>query len=102
MAKEDFSTIIYRYDNKNVTVNVLEKKYNELTERQQLILRRMSQNSMRDVMVNVMVNVTENAYTLKEHFGVSERTIRRDLKVLQEAGFLCHEGSDKDGRWQIL
>lgn len=44
----------------------------------------------------------ENAYTLKEHFGVSERTIRRDLKVLQEAGFLCHEGSDKDGRWQIL
>lgn len=100
--EEDFSTIIYRPVKENVMVNVLEIKYNELTERQQLILRRMSQNSTKDVMVNVMVNVMENAYTLKEFFGVSERTIRRDLKILQEEGFLRHEGADKDGRWQIL
>jgi ATP-dependent DNA helicase RecG len=33
---------------------------------------------------------------------VSQRTIERDLSVMQKMGILKHEGKDNDGVWVIL
>ena len=51
---------------------------------------------------NVLENVLETSATLAVFFGVSERTIRRDLSALQSKGVIRHDGSDKGGRWIIL
>ena len=45
-------------------------------------------------------------YTLAElaaGFNVTTRTIRRDLVLLQGAGYpICHEERDADGNWWLL
>lgn len=82
----------------NVTVNVLDK----LTERQRLILCQLIATGQTDVTVNVTVNVTENASSLALKNKVTERTIKRDLSILQKMGVLKREGSDKTGSWVVL
>jgi len=44
----------------------------------------------------------ESSVSLAEKLHVNERTIRRDLVVLQKSGYLLHVGPAKGGRWQIL
>lgn len=39
---------------------------------------------------------------LSEILSVSQRTIERDLSVLQKSGILKHEGSDNDGVWVLI
>ncbi len=95
-------TFMFADVSQNVPENVLEKKYEELTERQQLILQKMSQTATQNVLENVLENVIENNTTLAQHFNVNERTIRRDLKVLQAEGFLHHVGPDKGGHWEVV
>lgn len=86
----------------NVVDNVLNEKFKKLPERQQLIMRQMQLTATRNVLDNVLENVLETQETLADRFSVNERTIRRDLKVLQEEGFLRHEGPDHGGRYVIL
>ena len=38
---------------------------------------------------------------MSETLSVSQRTIERDLSVLQKKGILKHEGKDNDGKWVI-
>ena len=52
--------------------------------------------------VNALENVLETSLSLAEVFDVNERTIRRDLFVLQQQGYIRHDGSDKGGRWIVL
>ncbi|MGX7348036.1 HTH domain-containing protein [Aerococcus vaginalis] len=35
-------------------------------------------------------------------FSLTERTIKRDLKLLTDKGIINYEGSSKDGRWTII
>lgn len=51
---------------------------------------------------NVLENVLETSQSLAEHFDVNERTVRRDLYVLQQKGFVRHDGPDKGGRWIVI
>lgn len=93
-------------DNKvNVPENVLEnpaKNIEQLSERQQNIIKRMIETGKMNVLANVLVNVTETSASLAEYLGVNERTIRRDLKFLQEQNFLRHVGPDKGGHWEVI
>lgn len=107
-------------DTINVLGNVLENKI-QLTDRQNNILKRLKETSLLeedtdvtindanvtinndiDVTINVIENNEETAETLSAFFGVSVRTIRRDLIFLQENGFIRHIGPNKGGRWQVF
>jgi len=39
---------------------------------------------------------------MPQKINVSEKTIKRDLAILQERGVLIREGGRKEGRWVIL
>ena len=61
----------------------------ELPERQRLILD--------DVIKDTTITVAQ----LAKNRNVTERTIMRDIDVLQKSGILHREGGRKDGRWVI-
>ncbi len=77
--------------------NVLENNI-QLTERQKSIISRLFKTGE----INVLENVMENSISLANYFGVSERTIRRDLQFLQKHGYIRHIGPDKGGKWQVI
>lgn len=51
---------------------------------------------------NVLENVLETSASLAEYFHVNERTIRRDLKVLQSKGIIRRIGPKNGGHWEII
>lgn len=51
---------------------------------------------------NVLENVLETSLSLSQKLSVTDRTIRRNLVVLQQYGYIRHDGPDKGGRWLIL
>ena len=78
--------------------NVLDDLMAELTERQRLIVKRFISTGSK----NVLENVLETSASLAEYFHVNERTIRRDLKVLQSKGIIRRVGPTKGGHWEII
>lgn len=83
-------------DNENDAENIFEK----LSERQRLIIDQLQKKSGLDT-VNGTVNGTVNAQKLSDLLGVSLRTIKRELYVLQDLGLIRHTGSDKTGSWEL-
>lgn len=74
----------------NVGVNSREISDVKLTERQ-------------TIMVSVIKsNLMVTAKQMSETLSVTVRTIERDLALMQKAGIIRHEGSDKTGVWGIL
>ena len=71
---------------KEVTSNVTSLSPVQLTDRQKEISKMMLNNPR--------ISVKEMSLVL----SLAERTIRRDLSVLQTKGFIRHDGSDKGGR----
>ena len=51
---------------------------------------------------NVLENAVETSASLAEYFGVNERTVRRDLRYLQEQGIIRRVGPDKGGHWEVV
>lgn len=85
--------------------NVLEKTLNkevQLTERQAKIINRMKETGKLNVLGNVLENVLETSASLASYSGVNERTIRRDLQVLQKQGIIRRVGPDKGGHWEVI
>lgn len=74
----------------NVGVNSREISDVKLTERQTIMVSVIKSNPM----------VT--AKQMSETLSVTVRTIERDLALMQKAGIIRHEGSDKTGVWVIL
>ena len=74
----------------NVGVNSIEISDVKLTERQTIMASVIKSNPM----------VT--AKQMSETLSVTARTIERDLALMQKAGIIRHEGSDKTGVWVIL
>ena len=74
----------------NVGVNSREISDMKLTERQTIMVSVIKSNPM----------VT--AKQMSETLSVTVRTIERDLALMQKAGIIRHEGSDKTGVWVIL
>lgn len=79
----------------NVKVNI-----SKLTDRQNKIYERIKSGTIND-QVNVQVNNQVNVPNLATLFGVSEKTIRRDLYVLRDMNLIHYVGSDKTGHWEI-
>jgi ATP-dependent DNA helicase RecG len=54
----------------------------------------------------VLFAIAENAHIttaqLTSQLGKSDATVERALKLLQETGHLCREGSRKTGHWVVL
>lgn len=69
----------------NVTVNIAES----LTERERKIIELVSGNST--------ITTTQMAGV----FGVSERTVKRDIASLKEKNLLLRIGADKNGEWVL-
>lgn len=74
----------------NVGVNSIEISDVKLTERQTIMVSVIKSNPM----------VT--AKQMSETLSVTVRTIERDLALMQKAGIIRHEVSDKTGVWVIL
>lgn len=85
-----FQTIIYAStDTTNVGDHVGDVSETKITERQQKILNLIKESP------------TITGKQMSETLSVSQRTIERDLSVLQKMGILRHEGKDNDGNWII-
>lgn len=74
----------------DVGVNSREISDVKLTERQTIMVSVIKSNPM----------VT--AKQMSETLSVTVRSIERDLALMQKAGIIRHEGSDKTGVWVIL
>ena len=74
----------------DVGVNSREISDVKLTERQTIMVSVIKSNPM----------VT--AKQMSETLSVTVRTIERDLALMQKAGIIRYEGSDKTGVWVIL
>lgn len=86
-----FQTIIFAStDMTNVGDNDGDVSETKITERQQKILNLIKESP------------TISGRQMSEILSVSQRTVERDLSVLQKKGVLRHEGKDNDGSWQIL
>ena len=85
---------IFRNVGANVGVNVGANVGNisevKLTERQLLILS------------TIKANPNATGKEMSETLLVTQRTIERDLSILQRVGIIRHIGSDKTGRWVVL
>ena len=84
LAKSSFADI------ENVAGNVAE----ELTERQQVIMKLIKND--------VAVNVAVNTKYLSKKLNVNRKTIQRDITYLQEKKLIQWVGSDKTGHWEII
>lgn len=86
-----FQTIIFASTNMiNVGDNDGDVSEMKITERQQNILNLIKES------------LTISGRQMSEILSVSQRTVERDLSVLQKKGVLRHKGKDNDGSWQIL
>ena len=74
-------------DGGNVGGNVAVMK---LTYRQQLILSFIAKHS----------DITAKQMSVMS--GIPQRTIERELSLLQKADMICHIGAPRTGRWKLL
>ena len=60
--------------------------------------------SKRQIIIKEIINQNPmiTAKQMSETLSVTKRTIERDLSILQKAGVIRHEGSDKSGIWVVL
>ena len=81
-------------DTKNVTNDVTKK----LTERQRVILEMLPFGDIENVTKNERVTTA----LLAGRFGKDPRTIKRDMKVLQDLGIVTHVGPTNGDYWKRL
>ncbi len=51
---------------------------------------------------DVVKGVVNTAASMARRMSVSERTIQRDLEVLQTKNLLRRKGGKKDGYWEVI
>lgn len=87
-------SLIKAGDTKNVTNDVTKK----LTERQRVILEMLPFGDIENVTKNERVTTA----LLAGRFGKDPRTIKRDMKALQDLGLVTHVGPSNGGYWKRL
>ena len=86
-----FQTVIFASsDTSNVGDHDVDMSETKLTDRQQKILNLIKESP------------TITGKQMSETLSVSQRTIERDLSILQKKGVLKREGKDNDGVWTVL
>lgn len=74
----------------NVTCDGPKDDLKKLSDRQKLILKGMNTNG------------TITIQEMTQKINVSEKTIKREIALLQGMGVLVREGGRKEGRWVVL
>lgn len=105
---QSFFTVIlnnnYDDDYYNVTQNVPQdiviNVAEELTERQQIIIKTIG-NVAQNVAQNVAINNKINTQFLADKLGVNRKTIQRDLAELIDRNIIKWVGSNKTGHWEV-
>ncbi len=70
--------------------NVTKTNITELNQRQRVLLTLIRENTY--------ITIPE----MSRKTAVTERTIKRDLQYMQQAGILCRIGGRKDGYWKVI
>lgn len=89
-SSREETTLRLTESEKTFLKDFLKEKHAELTERQ------------RDVVLLIADNFLITNADLGKRLRVSDRTIRTDTSVLQEAGILLRRNGRKRGQWQIV
>lgn len=96
-TESSFTTILknLNYDTKNVTQNVTQSEG-------QNDGRKLNPSDRRDKILEIIKNNPKiTAYDLSKQFNVTDRTIKRDLKVLKDEKIIEYVGSAKNGYWKV-
>jgi predicted HTH transcriptional regulator len=51
------------------------------------------------MLIGKLYNDANTAWS--EYLGLTRKQVQKDIKELQEAGFLSREGSSRSGRWIV-
>ena len=62
----------------------------------------MSESELSERQLNIISMIKENPFVTGKEMSETQRTIERDLSVLQKAGIIRHEGRVNAGVWVIL
>ena len=96
-TESSFTTILknLNYDTKNVTQNVTQSEG-------QNDGRKLKPSDRRDKILEIIKNNPKiTAYDLSKQFNVTDRTIKRDLKILTDEKIIEYVGSAKNGYWKV-
>lgn len=96
-TESSFTTILknLNYDTQNVTQNVTQSE--EQSDGQKL-----KPSDRREKILEIIKNNLKiTAYDLSKQFNVTDRTIKRDLKILTDKKIIEYVGSAKDGYWKV-
>ena len=96
-TESSFTTILknLNYDTKNVTQNVTQSEG-------QNDGRKLKPSDRRDKILEIIKNNPKiTAYDLSKQFNVTDRTIKRDLKILTDEKIIEYIGSAKNGYWKV-
>ena len=99
-TESSFTTILknLNYDTQNVTQNVTK---NVTQIEGQNDGQKLKPSDRRDKILEIIKNNPKiTAYDLSKQFNVTDRTIKRDLKVLTDEKTIEYIGSAKDGYWK--
>ena len=89
---------IEQYVKSTEVVNDTKDDTKKITDRQRLILDLLSGG----VSENDTKNDTKTTSAIAAKLGMSIATIKRDLKYLQDIGFIEHCGPSRGGHWKVL
>ena len=82
-------------DTQNVTQNVTQSEGQNDGQK-------LKPSDRRDKILEIIKNNPKiTAYDLSKQFNVTDRTIKRDLKVLTDERIIEYIGSAKDGYWKV-
>lgn len=96
-TESSFITILknLNYDTQNVTQNVTQSEGQNDGQK-------LKPSDRRDKILEIIKNNPKiTAYDLSKQFNVTDRTIKRDLKVLTDEKIIEYIGSAKDGYWKV-
>lgn len=100
-TESSFTTILknLNYDTQNDTQNVTQ---NVTQSEGQNDGQKLKPSDRRDKILEIIKNNPKiTAYDLSKQFNVTDRTIKRDLKILTDEKTIEYIGSAKDGYWEV-
>ena len=96
-TESSFTTILknLNYDTQNVTQNVTQSEGQNDGQK-------LKPSDRREKILEIIKNNHKiTAYDLSKQFNVTDRTIKRDLKVLTDKKIIKYVGSSKGGHWEF-
>jgi len=98
LTTENVTKNVTKKISQQVTEILKEHKDTQLTDRQEDVLK--------EILLNPCISAAEMSLKMSPKMSpkkvLSERTIKRDLKALQDAGIIRHIGPSNGGNWEVI